>query len=299
MIEKACDLLDRLSVRAKRLRDRQFNIEERNHLTIGRAYDSNWAEYECVFTLSTGRTGTQTLATLLDLSPHIDAHHEPSPRLVEASLRAFLERGQSDWAEKWKFNVLAARDDFVLHSNRQGKIYVETANRLSHFAPAIREAFPDSKFLFVHRDPYAVVRSSMRRGAYQGPNMAWNFARIYPRAGDTYFEMWNRFSAAEKEAWRWKQVNNESISFLNSLPAHRRFELPSAALFSGEADVYDRLFSFFGVSTPPKRRIDSVLSKRLNAQAHYNGKSFHWTDGERARVRRIVQDTARKLGYDA
>ena len=143
----------RVHGKIRRYCNSRFCSEKRPNLTIGRAYDANWEGYDCVFVLSTGRTGTQTLAELLNLSPRLDAHHEPAPRLVKASFRAFLKAGQDDWIEKWRFNVLSARDDFVLQSNNDGKIYVETANRLSHFAPAIRGVFPESKFIFYIETP--------------------------------------------------------------------------------------------------------------------------------------------------
>ena len=140
---------------------------------------------------------------------------------------------------------------------------------------------------------------SMNRGAYQGPNRAWNFARIHPRRGDEYFEVWDSFSPVEKEAWRWHQVNSDAVSFLSSLSSDRWLELPSVALFSGDLNVYQRLFSFFGVDPPPPQRIDSVLNKRLNAQSHYGATTFQWTEKNRAKVRPIIQQTASKLGYQA
>ena len=267
-------------------------------LTLGKAYEQEWQDLACVFALSTGRTGTQTLAAMLRLSPQVVAQHEPAPRLVKATFDAYMEAQDEGWIEKWTPFMLATRDDFVLEANAKGKVYVESNNRLTYVAPAVMAAFPASKFIFSHRDPYKVIRSGMQRGAYQGPNKAWNFARIRPRKGEPSFTEWASLSPLEKEAWRWAQINQMAHAFFSTVPAERRMELPAATFFSGKPEIYKEIFEFVGVPCPPRSEIEGIMGKKMNAQAHFNGLPFEWTDESLARVRRFIEPTATLLGYN-
>lgn len=287
----------RLHRRLRRYLDRDaIAAKKRMQLTLGQAYERKWEEFPCIFALSTGRTGTQTMAALLQLSPGIAARHEPYPRLVQASYEAFMDEKEG-WLERWTPFALAVRDDFVFEACAEGKIYVESNNRLTYLAPALRDAFPSSRFIFSHRDPYQVIRSGMQRGAYQGGHMAWNFARIHPRSDDPAFALWETYSPLEKEAWRWARINSDAKTFFDALPEHRRLELPAQAFFSNDMDIYSHLFAFAGVECPPPEEIRSILGKRLNAQEHFNGFDFEWTEERRALVRPIVQPVAETLGY--
>ena len=266
-------------------------------LTLGKAYGAEWENMECVFTLSTGRTGTQTMASMLALSPKVLAEHEPNPRLVKSSFDAYMDQGSPEWLERWKEFVWAVRDDFVLEANAKGKVYVESNNRLTYLADAVLAAFPASKYVFSHRDPYKVIRSGMRRGAYTGPNICWNFARIRPRAGEPYLDAWDTMTPLAKEAWRWAKINQDSIDFLATLPADKKLELPASDLFSEREEIYKNLFAFVGVSCPPMDEIKRVMSKKINAQFHFGGLDFSWTQEAYDEVRPFIAEVAETLGY--
>lgn len=289
--------LQRLDRKVQGLRHERYGPRPQKDLTIGAAYERGWADIPCTFALSTGRAGTQTLATLLNQSLYLRAVHEPAPRLVQASYDAFMEADAPDWLDRWAPFVRATRDDLILDAARAGQTYVETSNRMSLLAPALATAFPGSSFLFVYRHPLKVIRSSMQRGAYQGSGMAWNFARPEPRSSDPYHARWPSLSPVEKEAWRWTRVNEDALSFMASLPAERRFQFSSESFFERDPAVLDGLFDFLHVPAPTPAQIDQVLQRKMNAQAHFNGLDFEWTDDTLGRVVPIVQDVAYRLGY--
>lgn len=269
-----------------------------NKMTLGKAYGSGWENMRCVFMLSTGRTGTQTMARMLALSPRVVAEHEPNPRLVKSSFDAYMDACSDQWLARWTDFVLAVRDDFVLSANAEGKVYVESNNRLTYLADAVVNAFPASKYVFSHRDPYKVIRSGMRRGAYSGPNYSWNFARIKPRPGEANAAAWEEMSPLSKEAWRWSKINQLSMDFMEKLPAPRKYELPAAKLFSEDPEVYREIFDFVGVDCPPIDDIKKVMAKKINAQFHFGGFEFEWTDETYAEVRPYIASVAEALGYD-
>lgn len=296
VVHAATTFAGRVHSKLRSFRDNRFVPQRNRNLTLGPAYESDWQGFDAVFVLSTGRTGTATLATLLGLSHFIHAEHEASPQLVKASFEAYMDTS-NDWGKRWSRVILSARDDFVLAANADGRVYVETNYRLTYLSRAIAHSFPDSKFIFLHRDPYKVIRSGMRRGYYHGLHQAWNFARIRPRPEEKHFDSWNSFSPLQKNAWRWTKVNDYAVGFFQQMPDSRCMKLRSEDLFSNDLSVYDRIFGFIGVERPEAHRIEQVLNKRINAQDHYDGRSFEWTGEKRDSVQPIIQDTAERLGY--
>jgi hypothetical protein len=264
---------------------------------IAEAYARGWEGCPCVFVLSTGRAGTKTLTALFDLSPQVVATHEPEPRLLKQSFDAFMEGSNQAGSEKWRAVVLAARDDAVFQANRRGKIYIETNNRLTHLAYALAAVFPASRFVHLHRHPYEVIRSAMRRHYYQGHN--WDFARMVPRPSEPIAMMWEALSPLEKSAWYWAVINAEALAFLESLPTSRRMNLPARKLFTADQETLKALFGFIRVDAPPSRDIKGVLGEEINAEV--DGKfplPSEWSEQDRASVRRIVETTAQALGYE-
>lgn len=263
---------------------------------LGEAYARGWKGCPCVFVLSTGRVGSQTLTALLALSPAVVSEHEPFPRLVKASIDAYLEGGDLGASEKWREVVYGARDDLVCEANRRGKIYVETNNRLTYLAPILATCFPDSKFIHLHRHPYEVVRSAMRRGYYESHN--WDFARVRPRASEPLAATWDALPRLEKCGWFWSRINEEAASFMATLPPERALDLRADLLFGGDEATMRRIFSFVGIDFPAQELVEEVLGQKLNAAVRgaFPG-AGDWSEDDRQAVWRQVEVVATRLGY--
>ncbi len=264
---------------------------------LAEAYERGFAGCPCVFVLSTGRVGSQTLTALLALSPAVVAEHEPFPRLVKTSFDAYLEGGDLAASERWRTAVYAARDDLVCEASRRGKIYVETNNRLTYLAPVLAACFPASKFIHLHRHPYEVVRSAMRRGYYQSHN--WDFARVRPRPGEELAARWDELPRLEKCGWFWARINEEARAFMRTLPPERALDLRADLLFAGDEPTLRRIFSFVGVDFPPRELVEEVLGQKLNAAQRGSFPApSEWSAEDREMVRRQVERVARELGYE-
>lgn len=264
--------------------------------SLEHAYGTGWREYPCVFVLSTGRGGTETLTALAALSPTIDASHEPRPRLIKASFDAYLEGGDLAGQAHWRDLVLASRDDFVRGAAQQGKVYVETNNRLTYLAPVLAKVFPASRFIHVYRDPFAFVRSAMRRRYYDGHN--WDFARVRPRADDPLSARWDALPRIECCAWLWWRTNADARAWMTTLPPHRRLAIRAEDLFGGDQQVLADLFAICDSSMPPTDRVRDVLTAKLNAQqAGEFPDQSGWSEHDRSAVWSYVGELAGELGY--
>lgn len=264
--------------------------------SLEHAYATGWCDYPCVFVLSTGRGGTETLMALAGLSPTIEATHEPWPRLIKASFDAYLEGGDLAARAHWRDLVLAARDDLVRGANRLGKVYVETNNRLTYLAPVLATVFPASRFIHVYRDPFAFVRSAMRRGYYAGHN--WDFARVRPRHDDPLASRWETLPKLECCAWLWWRTNADIRNWMATLPPSRRLSVRAEDLFAGDPGVLRDFFAICDSSVPSADRIREVLGAKLNAQqAGAFPEASGWTPRDRDAVWAYVGGLATELGY--
>jgi len=242
--------------------------------------------------LTTGRTGTDTLMHLLNLSDDIDAYHEPPPELLPERKRA----RSAVYAEKDEFKriFVRARGASLTRTKARGKIYAETSARLTFFAPVIAELLPNARFLFVHRHPGEVVRSGVRRKWFAGhPN---DYVRIEPVPGERHYEDWQRWGAFEKNCWSWDAYNRFALDFIEDSEASRITAIRSDHLFDGSS--VQEIFGFLSVLAPPQDLVQSVLARKHNAQksAHFP-RYEDWTPEQRQVLEEIAGETMQRLGY--
>jgi hypothetical protein len=253
-------LLSRVFDRARRGLARAerglFGLEHLNSTADGRRGPEHWAalraEARACFVLSTGRTGTMSLEALLALSPHIEAHHEPTPRLIALSYLAWKGVEEPDF---WRQAVQVERDQLVFSALKRGRLYFEASNRMTFLAPALAAAYPRARFLIIARRPEGFVKSAVRRGYYQGH--PWDHARPRPEA-------WRDERPEAKAAWLWRETYRFALDFAEAQP-ERTDVLLAEDLFAKDLGRVERLFGQLGVPAPPRRRMQAVLDAPRNA----------------------------------
>ncbi len=255
-------------------------------------------EIKPVFTLSTGRCGTMTLAALMNLSSYIDAFHEPEPKLIYSSYLAFMNNNNCIPLEYWKKVVAHARDAIILKSHYSGRTYFETNNRITLMASFFIDCYPSSRFVHLYRHPYDFVRSAIRRKYYSGHR--WDFARIKPDNEDPYKDKWKDMSQLEKCAWLWNKVNVFILDTLSHLPPERKFFLKSEDLFKGENEIIESLYKFASEAPlPSERKVKRLLNKQLNRQLKGDyPQPSKWSVSQTNSVKSITEKTMKKLGYE-
>jgi hypothetical protein len=255
--------------------------------------------YPCVFTLSTGRVGTQTVAALYALASNAFAYHEPSPKLYGLSKLSYHYAGSLDT----RISVLF-QEAFAVARNKQlndslscCKGYIETSPQCTFLAPTIAELVANVRFIHLVRDPRDVVTSGMRRQWYAGHPA--DETRIVPREDLTMGAPWQSLSPFQKNLWLWTETNEWILNFLSSLPESRWLLVHSEDVFNADKVTLEKLFDFVGSSLPAMSRINRVLSKKYNAQKTGTFmKPTTWADDMYAELERIAGATARAFGYD-
>jgi len=246
-----------------------------------------------LFVLSTGRCGTGLITKLLSQSPLLRVEHNPKPELEYVS--SVIHRDNID-KDALEIAVLSARFDlFFLDTFRRGKIYVETNNRISFFAPGLAHLLPNAKFIHLVRNPADFVRSGMRRGYYQEGVVQ------HQRLDGSNYPHWNAFSRLEKVTWEWNEINRKIEDFKSKIENDRALTINSESLYEDPATT-SKVYDFLAIENPflsqsGSRRLAKILSKPVNKQEEGSFPKYSdWNEVDKKAFQRIAT-LAAKYGY--
>lgn len=265
------------------------------HLLMKMIGDLFWRSTRCLFNLSTGRTGTLTMVKLLNLSPEINAFHEPRPVLGEVSKAAYNDI----WVQPDKYKPLfvAARRSPIGITGLKGKIYAEHTLMI-YLSPMIANELPKAKFMHMYRHPKDVVRSGMRRGWFRGH--PWDKYRLEPLQGDTLRGKWDtEWDPFAKICWFWNSVNSFILELQERFGSRRMLSMKFEDFIDIETGAYARPFEFLDVEPPPIDEARKILCVKHNVQTVGDFPQYeYWSEQQRDTFYRITGKTMQQLGYE-
>jgi hypothetical protein len=219
--------------------------------TIAAMYE----EYSPVFILSTGRSGSKFVVELLNLSPVASAFHEPRPALQYFSNFAC---GQQEQPEMLSRIIDAARMEMVLETYISGKVFIESNQCLTFFAPVLSGLFKNAKFVHLLRHPGDFVASAARKGWYSNDSI-WESGRPKPASA----AIWHGWTLVQKLGWLWDASNGFLRNFSRGLNDERVRTCRLEDLVA-DTDRAAGLFAFCGVPIPAKNVITDMQAKKIN-----------------------------------
>lgn len=227
------------------------HLHHADQQTIDRMYQQSAP----VFIISTGRSGTQFLARILNHSPELAAFHEPRPTLQYFANFAYGHQAGIDTLMKM-FD--AARMESILETYIEDKIYVEANQCLTFFAPAIARLYPAAKFAELVRHPGDFARSAIRKGWFRNDSI-WESGRVR-MAGEA---AWNTLSQIEKLAWLWATSHGFIQQFFQQLAPERFCTCRLEDLISDPCQV-NKLIRFIGAAEIPHATISRLQTSPVN-----------------------------------
>ncbi|HIA30627.1 MAG TPA: sulfotransferase [Candidatus Marinimicrobia bacterium] len=253
--------------------------------------------YKCIFVLSTGRCGTKLLTKILNFSSELWVDHKPSPELAFQSYRAYKYQYTLD---QLKTDFSNSRLDMIKKCYKNSLIYCETNNRISLYARAISNIFPNAKFIHLVRHPGEFVRSGIRRGYYTRMNAEIS-GHLEPRENSSLIEKWSIMSQIEKIAWQWNTINCEIENFKKTIPPNKICTIQSQSMFINP-EVTIQLFDFIGVANPfigtrGRSCLKNILNHPINVQKIGSYPTYdNWSNKDKLTVKRMAP-LAKNYGF--
>ena len=160
---------------------------------------------------------------------------------------------------------------------------METNNRITFFAEAIKQVYPRARFIHLVRHPGDFVRSGLNRGWYQG-QQRHELGRI---RGTT--PQWETLSRTAKIAWLWEQTNRYIEEFSAGLSEEELIRIKAEDMFNNPQTVTETC-QFIGAEDISRSIIDSMQGKVINQQKRVTIQAPYqrWRDAQKEEVRKEV-----------
>jgi hypothetical protein len=223
------------------------------------------------YAVGTGRCGTHAIQRLLNAEPEIVARHEVNP--LNATFHRYcrwygLPVDDAGFLHTKALEISECRDT---HDH-----YHEASAYLALSIETLAAAF-DAKFLFLTRNPIAMVNSYLAKGWYlsepflanpklapscqPGMEMHHFLGRIIP-TGDEYLS-WLKLSRVGKLAWYWRRLNQSVLCQLDRLSVDKWIHVAIEQL---DYRKYEEITSFLGYATTLSRaEFQEILNLRPEA----------------------------------
>ncbi|UCC54423.1 MAG: sulfotransferase [Anaerolineaceae bacterium] len=223
------------------------------------------------FIVSTGRSGTATVAEMLSSVPGYVCLHEPDPALI-------LESSGYRHSDITADEITAVLQQ-TRHSRLDGRIYCESNQTLSLIIPVLAETFPQARYIWLLRNGLDVVASAMQKQWYSGFSenhnryedctpleKAWIDGRIRgDRTGDMSGVEWDRLDRFGKCCWYWRYINRLIGCDLNELNVDSYYLLRLETL----VQQMPSLLAWMGVETS-----DGLIAVQQNIAKR---RPYHWS----------------------
>ncbi len=266
----------------------------------------NSEEYRPVFFLSTGRTGTEFFTKLLSNSETVQVYHSPSSLFCNAQSE-LIEQGKVAYEMymKYGFNderanklvsqiFMASREDLLYKTYLHNKIYIETNNRITFLAPALKYIFPNARFVYLHRHPGEFIRSGIRRKYYKS-NSIHELGRLIPLDETKYFNQWSKFDDIQKIAWLWSETNNFIDNYLKTLDSNDYFRFDFNQLNTSNIE---NLLDFLEIKDINSQLIKKSIDNPTNIQKTGSFSKYkEWNQNDKNKVFDLCGELSLQYGY--
>jgi hypothetical protein len=230
------------------------------HHVNQRAIDEMYQSYSPIFVLTTGRSGSKFVVHLLNLCTNVNAFHEPRPTLQYFSNYAFHHQEE----RKVLSSIIdSTRMELMLEVYIKNKIYVESNQCLTFFAPVIASIFKRSRFVHLVRHPADFVCSAARKGWHKNDSI-WETGRVKLRDETK----WAKMTLVEKLSWVWNITNQFIEEFKESSDMHKsRFFNLRLEDLSDTSGRLKEFLQFVGAQGFSWEKANDLLKKPINKLA--------------------------------
>ena len=258
--------------------------------------------FQSILFLSTGRTGTKFLASVLrDTVPDADVFHEAGERsrliniLSHANLSGVTPASLT--LKAWQRAISGPLDK----SQESSNYYIDANNHIYILAVNHPDLYPGLKIVHIVRDPRTYTRSHLNWSHSRVKSFLANYLTPFWQpsgflTGDMPLGEWLRLSKLERFAWVWS-FKNKYINQLEGSPTpylRIRFE----DLFSefNPGSTYQEILDFIGLTD--NKTTEGYFQQTINASK--NRRIPEWTQWSNSQCRiidHLCREGMEKYGY--
>ena len=244
------------------------------------------------FIVTTGRSGSTSIASALNENKKICCRHEHRFQLVRLSTELAHKIKPYDKIRSELSNL------FDNSSGMPGLHYGESNQKYFNLITIVHELLPKAKFIWLIRDGRDVVASTFARGWFKddeyNPDIKdkklkyWQRYRLNGNLCCVFDKItWKKMSLFERNCWYWSYVNEMIETQLKSIPDEQKMMINLQML----DDYLPKLLSFIGV----KLDYDIRLKKLNVAKKRQTPKKWtEWTEMEINTFNKYCGDGQRK-----
>lgn len=249
-----------------------------------------------VFVLSTGRTGTKTLAEGLAGANSKSPHQPPHSRFLTIASNYYLHGWLPKSVLKWF--VTRLREPQILKSDY--RYYIQTFSLDYLPAKIISEKYPNVYIIHIVRDPRTFVRSYLNWT--HSRFKSWVANKVVPSwhpsgyfTGELAWREWRRMDEFQRVCWHWTYKNTllEKLFAGDERYIRIRFE---DLFLAQDAETLKEMLTFVGI--PYQERFEAMLQKSKNvSRKTYFPRWKKWADIKRHQLLHLCTEQMRRYGY--
>ena len=245
------------------LSDEQLNSFRRSAKDLGN---------QAFFVVTTGRSGSMTMADLLSQHPQVSCLHEPRPQLVRLSTE--FAHGEKDANQVRQELSAIYHNSSVFPEN----LYGESDQKLWNLIPFLDELFPECKFVWLIRDGKDVVASTYARGWFSDADQETGRPSGSVVSRFAYYRLngakcdpalaadeWDAMSVFERNCWYWSFINRQIENSLARLDRNRWIMIRLETLTATVNDLWDFLGVPFHTCYDSEKQYSSACAAPLES----------------------------------
>jgi len=257
-----------------------------------------------VIVVSTGRTGTRSLAQFFDASyGEVDARHcTPRSTLINLLANAHLAHCLPAGTTRFAWNLCKKQH---WHPAGNKRVYLDSNNHLYAICRELRQWYPGLRVVHVVRDPRTYVPSHLR-WAHQRPksylaNFILPFWQPNPfLVGSTSFAEWRQMDQFSRFCWIWSFKNRWiEDSMRDDREDYLCLRFEDLLHYPENLPTLRRLSEFVGLPEPDEDQARNFPASN-RSRAGTEDRRAEWSDWPAERCRRLArycQPLMEQYGY--
>ncbi|MCW8970256.1 MAG: sulfotransferase [Rhodospirillales bacterium] len=228
-----------------------------------------------VLVLSTGRCGTEGMDHALETSGKIVPHHTMPWRMMPGDRNHILYRlltGKlaAEPLEGIFTTYLECRTAEMMHAYSQDKTPAFINHWDTIFAPLLATVFPESRFIYLHRDETPVMKSILGKSQWRNRQLQyWRFDSAFPE-GRFVFDEAPGIPLEANIAWYLHVTKTFANAFSRTIHKQRFAAIKAEKLFCREGKEIARLLDFLPQNASSEEHLMESFKEKRNDKSSLN-----------------------------